>query len=318
MALAASPACLAQAPNPVSGALGLAPGRARPDHGPDSLEDRNDGVLVGNPLLDGFNPDRLSWFATAEIDLLYPHVTNQLLAPVAVGGRVDSVSLPAAKLNATAAPRFELGYRFGQAAGEFLVAYRFVSSDGSANYVDPTGNVGPLRSRFSMNVIDLDYASHENSLLPKWEMRWRVGARVAGLYFDSEATTPALSRHVVNNFWGGGPHASLELWRPFLDRKFSFLCRVDAAGVFGNCQDTFTESIAGANGVTRQSQFMPTTMLNVQAGLAWTPTDAIRVSAGYTYENWWDAVFTGGFNPATASRGDVWTQGLFFRGEWRY
>src|SRR5690349_13244491 len=88
IALALAPACLAQAPNPVSGALGLAPGRNLSHTGADSLEDRNDGVLIGNPLLDGANPDRLSWFATAEIDLLYPHVTNQLMAPVAVGGRV--------------------------------------------------------------------------------------------------------------------------------------------------------------------------------------------------------------------------------------
>ncbi|HZZ77405.1 MAG TPA: Lpg1974 family pore-forming outer membrane protein, partial [Gemmataceae bacterium] len=245
-------------------------------------------------------------------------VSNQLMAPVAVGNRIDTVAVPNARLNATAAPRFELGYRLGQGAGEIIAAYRFVETDGSATFLDPTGNPGNLRSRFSMNVMDLDYASHENSLLPNWDMRWRIGARVAGLYFDSQDASPAFARHVVNSFWGGGPHASLELWRTIVERKFSFMCRLDGAGVFGNSRESFAETSGGASGFLRQSQFMPSTMLNVQAGFTWTPSDALRFSAGYTYENWWDAAFTGGFNSPNTSRGDVWTQGLFLRGEWRY
>src|SRR5947209_7646917 len=50
-----------------------------------SLEDRNDGVLIGNPLLDGPDPGRLGWFATADVGLLAAHVNNQLTAPVTIG-----------------------------------------------------------------------------------------------------------------------------------------------------------------------------------------------------------------------------------------
>ena len=109
-----------------------------------------------------------------------------------------------------------------------------------------------------------------------------------------------------------GPHAALELWRPFTDSRVSLFAKVDAAGVFGQVQQSFEETIGGVSGVTRQMQNMPTVMLNMQAGIGWTPRDNWRLSAGYTYEHWWDAAFAAG------SRGDVWTQGVFVRAEWRY
>ena len=53
-------------------------------------------------------------------------------------------------------------------------------------------------------------------------------------------------------------------------------------------------------------------MLSVQAGLSWAPNDTWRFSAGYSYEQWWDATFAGN------SRGDVQIQGVFLRAEWKY
>jgi hypothetical protein len=313
------PSCFAQTPGPVAGLLGLFPARAWTGHdGADSansLEDRNGDLLVGNPLLDGVNAARLGWFTTVvDADILASHVHSQLNAPVAVGTRLDTIALPSANLNWSVAPRFELGYRCGQGLGEFILAYRFVATDGSATIpkFDSAGNTGALQSRFSMNVIDLDYASQENSLVPTWDMRWHIGARVAGLYFDSQATSPLLQQHVSNDFWGGGPHVSLELWRPIVERRVGFNFRIDGAGVFGNVQQGFAETIGGVSGFTRQTQLMPTTMLNVEAGLTWTPTECLRLSGGYTYEHWWDATYAGN------SRGDIWTQGVFLRAEWRY
>jgi hypothetical protein len=313
------PSCFAQTSSPLAGALGLFPGPAWTGRSAgDSLEDRNGDILVGNPLLDGPNANRLGWFTTVvDADVLASHVHSELNAPVAVGARVDTVSLPSANLNWSLAPRFELGYRFGQGLGEFIIAYRFVATSGSATIAnfDAAGNPGALQSRFSVNVIDLDYAAQENSLLPNWDMRWRFGARVAGLYFDSEAASPLLQQHVTNDFWGGGPHISLELWRPIVERQVGFFCKIDGAGVFGDVQQSFAETIGGpgsVSGITRQTQLMPTTMLNAEAGLTWNPTESLRFSGGYAYEHWWDATYAGN------SRGDVWTQGIFFRAEWRY
>jgi hypothetical protein len=279
-----------------------------------SLEDRNGALLVGNVYLDGPRSN-LGWFATADVDLLAVHVNNQLTGTVPVGPNNDQVSLPAAKLRWTVAPRFELGYRFGQGAGELLVAYRFLGASGSTTTpaFDLAGNPGVLRSRLAMNVIDLDYANQENSLQPWCDMKWRFGIRLAHLYFASEEQSPLLQQHVTNRFFGAGPHGALELWRPIAESHFGLFGKLDAAGVMGKVQQGFAETVPGpVSGFTRQSQFMPSAMLNVQAGIGWTPTDHWRFSAGYTYEHWWDAAFAGG------SRGDVATQGVFLRGEWRY
>ena len=73
-----------------------------------------------------------------------------------------------------------------------------------------------------MNVGDVDYASHETSLGPNWLMKWRIGLRLAGLSFDSEAVEPLAAaaagsgiflRSIENDYFGVGPHAGLELRR---------------------------------------------------------------------------------------------------------
>ncbi len=294
---------------------GSAPAGAADLH---SGEDRNDSVLVGSGL-DGPH-NNLGWFATVDLDLLSAHVHDKLNSTVGVGGTAEHVSLPGANLDWNLSPRFEVGYRLGQGAGELLLSYRFLSTSGSGTTpaFDSAGNPGQLRSRLSMNVIDMDYASQEPSLQPWVDMKWRVGIRLAGLYFDSEEASPLLQQHVTNYFFGAGPHAALELWRPVTDTNFGFFGKLDLAGVLGKVQQGFEETIPGpTSGFTRQTQFMPSTMLNVQLGVGWTPRENWRISAGYTYEHWWDAAYSTASN-GTVSTGDVWTQGFFFRSEWKY
>jgi hypothetical protein len=291
-----------------SGSLSMGNARASDQ----SLEDRNGSILIGNALLDGPR-NNLGWFATVDLNLVGSHVQNQLTAMVTTGPMVNQVSLPSARLDWTVGPRFEAGYRFGQAGGEFLVAYRFLSTSGTETTpaFDAAGNDGSLHSRLVMNIIDLDYAAQEPSLQPWFEMKWRFGVRMANVYFDSQETSPLLQQHVTNFFFGAGPHAALELWSP---GKFLF-CKLDAAAVMGKVRQGFEETIPGTgSGFTRQEQFMAITNLNVQVGIAWTPWENCRVSFGYTYEHWWDVGFTG----IAASRGQLMTQGVFFRGEWQY
>src|ERR1700722_13220891 len=96
----------------------IMPGWYPQGHGlSECLEDRNGNLLVGDPLIDGPNSDRLGWFATVEIDLLASHVHSELTAPVSVGPISAQVSLPTARLDWTAAPRFEVGYRLGGGCG---------------------------------------------------------------------------------------------------------------------------------------------------------------------------------------------------------
>jgi hypothetical protein len=291
------------APPPISRDLGV----------PNTLEDRNDSILVGNPLLDG-SRNNLGWFATVEINAETAHVHNELTASVTAGAATNTVSLPSSPLNWTVSPRFEFGYRFGEGSGELLVSYRFLTTSGSQTTFDfgVLGNTGLLRSQFSMNVIDVDYACKEVALTPWADMKWRVGVRTANLFLDSAETSPFLQQHESNYFLGAGPHVALDLWIP-AEARFGFFFKVDGAGVFGRAQQDFAETLPGAiSGSTQQDALTSTAMLNVQAGVAWTPHDNWRISAGYTYEHWWDATFINN------SRGDVWTQGILFRTEWRY
>ena len=291
------------APPPISRDLGL----------PNTTEDRNDSVLVGTPFLDG-SRNNLGWFATVDLNAETAHVHNELTSSVTAGTTTNTISLPSSPLNWTVSPRFEVGYRFGEGSGELLVSYRFLTTSGSQTTPDfgTVGNTGLLRSQFSMNVIDVDYACREVALAPWADMMWRMGVRTANLFLDSADTSPLLRQHESNYFLGAGPHVALDLWIP-AEASFGLFFKIDGAGVFGRVQQNFDETLPGGiSGSTRQDALSSTTMLNAQAGVAWTPLANWRISTGYTYEHWWDATFVNN------SRGDVWTQGIFFRTEWRY
>src|SRR5262249_1758653 len=143
---------------------------------------------------------------------------------VTLGGVTSRLALGSAKLDWTASPRVELGYRLPDGFGEFAIAYRFLGSDGSTTVTGPfVAPDGPatLTSRLAMHVADLDYASNELSICTWW-MKWHVGLRGAEIFFDSKADEdPAIAaggsgvfeRRMTNNYWGLGPHASLDLER---------------------------------------------------------------------------------------------------------
>jgi hypothetical protein len=288
----------------------------RPATGPvyDSLEDRNGSILVGNELLDGPR-NRLGWFADAEVDYLGSHVNNELIAPVAVGALATTVALPSARLDWTASPRIEIGYRCGQAAGDLSLSYRYLGTTGTdlLPAFDAAGNPCELRSRLEMHIADLDYSSLEPSWLPGCEMTWRIGVRGESMFFDSQALSPLRQEHVRNAFGGAGPHAALEIWHPVHASSFGVYSKVDVAGVLGQVRQEFDEAIAGVGvGAASQHQTMPSMTLDVEAGFGWTPCTDWRITAGYLYMHFWDAAY------AINSRGDATTQGVFLRAEWRY
>src|SRR5207248_1661444 len=113
-------------------------------------EDNNGNLLKGDPLLD-CSPWAAGggWFGALEVDAVGPAVKNRLNAPLVIGGVTTTVQLPSADLGWTAMPRVELGYRLGQAAGEFLIAYRGLHSTGSGTLAgfDAAGTAAPLSSR---------------------------------------------------------------------------------------------------------------------------------------------------------------------------
>src|SRR5207249_2230401 len=125
-------------------------------------------------------------------------------------------------------------------------------------------------------------------------------------FFDSEALGFFIEQRTSNNFVGGGPHLSLDVWRN-LDAGFGLFARVDGAAVIGSIHQSFEEafvltdgSIGGGTTEVRRAQVLP--VLFFEAGLSWSPhwyRHWSRYSLGYMFEQWWNA------GEAAGSHGDI-------------
>jgi hypothetical protein len=272
------------------------------------FEDTNGPLLVGDPLLDGpRGAAALGWFGAAELDAVAPHVYHRVSGPV-VGGSPAPFDVPHAALGWTPSARVELGYRFGQGTGELLTAYRVLSASGT----DPfPGLPGGVRSSLNMNVLDLDYASYEDALGPLWAMKWRVGVRLANVYFDSRAAA-APDERATSIFNGAGPMAGLDLRRS-IGNNVALFGRVEGSSPIGRVSQNYTGAFVVPDtsaGLLRKTG--PVFSLGGQAGLTWCWDEQRSVTAGYLIEQWWGIGF------ANTTRGDVRFQGAFLRAEWKY
>jgi hypothetical protein len=285
-----------------------------------------------DPLLDVPNLPQPALFAAVELEAVGPHVKNGLTDSVLIDGRpADTVRLPAADLDWTVAPRFELGYRLPSGFGQFSFAYRFFGTDGTGSATGPD-TVEVLRSRLSVNVVDMDYANHEFTFFPNWGMKWWFGLRFVDAYFDSLAQEPfaaagagsgIFETRTSNNFWGLGPHMGLELSRRLGASGLSFVGWADGATLLGRIRQNFFEELTSTGpgglpltGNTRESVSQDVPILAGFIGLAWQPPryPQIRLSAGYQYEYWWNV----GRNSSTFSRAELSDQGILFRAEFNY
>ena len=225
----------------VSGSISLVcAGRQRPGSAPPSPDHLYSGSTAAIGWGDATSPAQgesphdlapfppTGWFVSAEADIVSAHITNHLIAPVAVGpapapagtaapfpSYIDQVQLPTAELGVVGSPRIELGYRFSPDAGEFVLGYHTVVMEGVAILpgYDIDGSLGVLWSRLNLNVVDADYVSPEYCLGPHWQMKWRAGGRFASVFFDSLASGDILEQRVSNDFIGGGPHVGVDFWR---------------------------------------------------------------------------------------------------------
>ena len=149
--------------------------------------------------------------------------------------------------------------------------------------------------------MDLDYAAHETSSGPTWDMKWRIGVRRADALFDSRADElPALAappgsgfyeRTISNTFWGIGPHAAVELRRQCNDCGWGLVGRLDGALLFGRVRQTFTEtSTANVVNSYNLSNLEQVPILSGFLGLDWRPPrfPSLDLQLGYTGEYWWN------------------------------
>jgi hypothetical protein len=289
--------------------------------------------LDGDPRLNPGNGAQLGWYGSAELEIGAPHIFKNLANTVTAGSRApDLVELPNRGLDATVAPVFELGYHMQDALGSFALSYRFLNSTGTSSTFGPDGVAG-LQSRMDLNVIDLDYVSQVLFTHDVWQMRWRLGARLAYLYYDSvlnqtlaEATpgTGILQQQATNSYWGLGPHAAVELTRELGVPGLTLLGKLDVASLFGRIKQGESETAldaASASGVSfantslSSSQTCPTVSMNF--GLNWQPPghQEFNCFVGYQYEYWWNV---GRLSVLGDSRGELQFQGLVARLQFNY
>jgi hypothetical protein len=274
------------------------------------------------------------WFAGVEFELVKAHVKNRLMGMVQIGTNApDTVQLESASLDWTVAPRFEVGYRLPSGFGEFALAYRFFSSQGTSVFpaVDAPADV---QSRLAVSMVDLDYVSREYSLWSRWDMKWRAGLRIVSIYFDSRADEPfdlaaagsgVFEQRTSNSFVGFGPHVGLELARRFEQSGLALVGRIDGGGQLGRIRHGFFEvsTTAGPDGQlltgeTRLSGSQDVPVLSWQLGLSWQPPGPryqdVHFFLGYHYEYWWNV----GRLSSTTSRGEMSDQGIFMWAEFNF
>jgi hypothetical protein len=256
-----------------------------------------------------------------DIALVAPHIKNALVAPVAVPGvGTDIVHVPQAALDWTGAPRLGVGYRLPQGFGEFLVSERFLVSEGTDTVpnFDVLGDA-MLKSRLNLNVVDLDYASHECSLAPRWDLKWQAGVRIASIFFDSRAQGQVREERTSNDFLGAGPHAGVQVARRFDLPGLAAFARLDYGLILGRIDQSFEEIRSppgggSVGGATNAHDTQAVDHLTFETGLSWVPPDGdrMRFSVGYLFEQWW---YLGQVGP---SRAELTDQGVFFRSEFSF
>jgi hypothetical protein len=222
-------------------------------------------------------------------------------------------------------PRFDVGYRLPHGLGEFLVSYQFLTTHGSADLVNPVF-ASHQTSRLNWNVFDFDYANRQQELIPYLDMRWRVGLRLASMYFDNRADQPGaalvggpVEQRDSNYLIGAGPHVTGEFSRPVNVPGLSVYVRSELAWLFVHIHQHFEEGFAGPipfpppGSVVDARTSMGIGYWGVQAGVHWTPPgySCSHFFFGYLFQGWSQV----GRNDNNGSYADIFQNGLFLRGE---
>jgi hypothetical protein len=303
-------------PQPTLGAPVTAPFAAQPAPPPPLYQRADPGP---NGWVDCPSGEQGLFFNT-ELEFLKPAVKNRLNGTIThPDGSTNNVQVPQANLDWTVAPRFELGYRFPDGFGDFSASYRFLTSEGNGVEASPVGALD-LRSRLDINQVDLDYASARFSPGPFWDLKWRVGARLADVYFDSRRSFDVFYQQASNNFFGAGPHFALEAERRIgLLPGFAAFGSIDGGVLIGQVRQHFQEGGMQNDGTPfsfddREQRTQSVPMVTLRAGFSYTPPrlEYLHLSTGYEFERWWNLARLG------ASSGDVTDQGIFLRAEFDY
>lgn len=235
------------------------------------------------------------FFGEVEVTIVAPELrglTTGIVNSGFTGARV--VSLPAATLDGTAAPRLVFGYR-SFAGNEYYLGYRLLSSDGSQPVALRGGREpAQLDTHLDVNVIDLGYTNRPYRVLPELGLQWGAGARIGVFDYESRAFSFFYDQSARSNFVGAGPFGNFALDYE-LTPRLSLVAKIDYGLLFGSISQRFNESFAYrgtilSSGETRLSGSQTVQVLTVQTGFDWAP-EYLRgghFQFGYQFEQWWD------------------------------
>lgn len=316
IATGASPLRYAPPPAPPPAPVGPAPASPFLDPGPGGW----------GPTAAPSRPPGL--FFDTQLTLAFPAVKFRIgdtPPPSGFAFRVPTVDLPV-----TVSPLFEVGYRLPNCAGFFAANYRFLVAEETDQLV-LNGVPASVRTRLNINTVDLDYGVDPIEFAPRWTYSWRIGARIADVFFDNRVEVPGLTQQASNKFFGAGPHARFDVERRIVFVPgLSFLAGVDGAVLIGQVKQRFRQEavvppellpvvlvLPPFSQSERRSQAVP--YLSVQLGLSYVPEAMpnVKFSAGYQFEEFFNVGKLGVDNRGvlSQSRGEVWAHGIFLRGQ---
>jgi hypothetical protein len=269
-------------------------------------------------------------FLGTELDFLWPTVHNKLSATVAFpNGTTDTLHVPQSDLNFTVEPTFEVGYHLADGLGDLLADYCFLTTDGRSNQALSSGPAS-AKSRLDINQFDLLYSTAVYSPLPRYELKFRLGARLATVFLDSQISNALDFQQASNYFVGAGPAATIDFERRFKELpELGLFLRTDGAVLIGQVRQKFRESVdiglPSAESAFYDPQKTQTSeVLTLQAGFVYHPfglaNDRLRITGGYEFQYWWAV---GKINGSTAplnvsSDADIAAQGFFLRAEYDF
>lgn len=257
------------------------------------------------------------WFFDTEVAVVFPAIKFRLTndQPLPITGL--QLHVPDVSLNTTVMPTFEIGYRLPDSCGLFALSYSFLLSEGTGLRSTDQGEFN-VRTRLNINWVDLDYGTTPYEFAPRWDISWRLGVRLADVYFDSQASNEAMTQSASNDFLGAGPYARFDLERRIIPVPgLSVFGRAGGAVLVGRIRQRFGVTLDGINdsATVRRTQSVP--YVQAQAGLAYVPEalPGLKLSAGYLFEDYFNVGRLGqdGQGETSQSRGEVWSHGAFLR-----
>jgi hypothetical protein len=232
------------------------------------------------------------------------------------------LNLPSTSLDSTVSPVFEAGYRLPDSAGLFAASYSFLFTDGTGKATNSLGTFD-VKTRAQVNWGDIDYGMEVIDAAPRWDVNWRIGVRLADVYFDSRATQPGLMQFASNEFFGAGPHARFDVERRIVPVPgLALFGRLDGVLYVGRIGQTYEATVNGINDSLSVKRTQTVPYLNLQAGVSYAPpaVQGLKMTVGYTFEDYFNVGRLGEdqTGQVSSSRGELWWHGVFVRARYDF